>query len=144
MAALAELGPREAAERLLDEHGDAWVSRLAEELDQRLSGRRLERVMRLWGLSRTELGDLFGVSRQAVTKWIANGVPSDRVPTVADVEAITDLLDRYLKRDRIAAVVRRDAPRLGGTSILELVGSGRSSEALRLTRQMFAFGDVHA
>ena len=144
MAALAELGPREAAERLLDEHGDAWVSRLAEELDQRLSGRRLERVMRLWGLSRTELGDLFGVSRQAVTKWIANGVPSDRVPTVADVEAITDLLDRYLKRERIAAVVRRAAPRLGGTSILELVGSGRSSEALRLTRQMFTFGDAHA
>lgn len=144
MTALAELGPREAAERLLDEHGDAWVSKLAAELDQRLSGRRLERVLRLWGLSRAELGGLFGVSRQAVTKWVHDGVPTDRAPTVADVEAITDLLDRYLKRDRIAAVVRRDAPRLGGTSILELVRTGRSSEALRLTRQMFTFGDTHA
>jgi hypothetical protein len=144
MTALAELDPREAAQRLLAEHDDAWVSRLAQELDQHLGRRRLEQVMRLWDLSRTELGGLFGVSRQAVTKWIGDGVPSDRAPTVADVEAITDLLDRYLKRDRIPAVVRRDAARLGGTSIIGLVRSGRSSEALRLTRQMFTFADVHA
>lgn len=144
MTALAELDPREAAARLLDEHGDAWVSQFAQELDQRLSGRQLDRVMRLWRLSRAELGELFGVSRQAVTKWLSDGVPADRSPVVADVEAITDLLDRYLRRDRIAAVVRRDAPRLGGTSIIGLVQSGRSSDALRLTRQMFTFADVHA
>ena len=60
------------------------------------------------------------------------------------MEAITDLLDRYLKRDRIAAVVRRQAPGLGGASLIELVSSGRSREALRLTREMFAFTDVRA
>lgn len=137
------LTPRDAAARLLAEHDDAWVAKLTDELDRHLSARRLERPMRLWQLSRTELGALFGVSRQAVSKWIDSGVPADRVQQVADVEAITDLLDRYLKRDRIAAVVRRQAPGLDGQSLIELVASGRSSDALRLTREMFTFSDVH-
>ncbi|MGI9018518.1 MAG: hypothetical protein ACR2HR_15695 [Euzebya sp.] len=143
MTALAEMDPREAAAQLLAEHDDAWVATLADVLDRRLAGRRLERVMRLWQLSRAELGALFGVSRQAVSKWIADGVPADRAPQAADVDAITDLLARYLKRDRIAAVVRRHAPGLHGMSLIELVTSGRSSEALQLTRQMFTFADLH-
>jgi phage terminase Nu1 subunit (DNA packaging protein) len=108
-----------------------------------LSGRKLERTMRLWRLSRAELGELFGVSRQAVSKWIATGVPADRAGQVADVDAVTDVLSRYLRHDRIAAVVRREAPRLGGRSLLALVAAGRSSEALQLTREMFAFSDLH-
>ncbi len=143
MTTIAELDPRDAASRLLEARGDAWVAELAQELDHRLSGRQLDRVLRVWGLSRTELGELFGVSRQAVSKWIRDGVPSDRATAVADIEAITDLLDRYLKRDRIAAVVRRRADGLGGRSLLELVGAGRTAEALELTRRMFTFGDLH-
>ncbi|MFP4636179.1 MAG: hypothetical protein ACLFRD_09975 [Nitriliruptoraceae bacterium] len=144
MTVEAELDPREAAVQLLTEHDAVWVAKLTDELDRQLSGHGLERVMRLWQLSRAELGELFGVSRQAVSKWIADGVPADRVQQVADVAAITDLLDRYLKRDRIAAVVRRRAPGLEGASLFELVASGRSRDALRLTRQMFTFTDAHA
>jgi hypothetical protein len=144
MSALVDLDPRDAAAALAADHDEAWLTALADALDRRLSGRRLDRVMRLWQLSRTELGALFGVSRQAVTKWLADGVPAERVEQVADVQAITDLLDHYLKRDRIPAVVRRRAPALGSASLLELVVDGQSSEALRLTRQMFAFTDVHA
>lgn len=143
MSALAELDPQDAAARLLAEHDDAWVAELTDELERHRSGRRLTRVMRLWGLSRTELASLFGVSRQAVSKWITDGVPADRTEQVADVEAVTDLLDRYLRRDRIPAVVRRRAPRLDGSSLVELIAAGRSQDALRWTRQMFAFGDVH-
>lgn len=144
MRALAELEPRDAAARLLAEHDDEWVARLAAELDRRMGGRQLERVLRSWDLSRAELGELFGVSRQAVSKWVAGGVPADRAGPVADVVAITDLLSRYLKRERIPAVVRRRAPRLGDRSLLELVGEGRSSEALQRTREMFTFSDLHA
>lgn len=75
---------------------------------------------------------------------MAHGVPGDRAQQVADVGAITDLLERYLTPDRIPAVVRRQAPGLGGASLIELVSSGRSNEALQLTRQMFTFTDVHA
>lgn len=126
------------------EHGDEWVVALADELEQRLGGRRLERVMRHWRLSRTDLGALFGVSRQAVSKWLEDGVPADRVEQVADVQAITDLLTRHVQRDRIPAVVRRPADGLGGRSLIELVSAGRGSQALTLTRRMFTFTDVHA
>jgi hypothetical protein len=78
-----------------------------------------------------------------VTKWIATGVPAERAATVAHGEAMTDLLDRYLKPERIPAVVRRRAPRLDGASLIELVRDGRSDEALRLTRAMFTFTDAH-
>lgn len=143
MTVLADLDPRDAAARLLAEHDDAWVRSLADELDRHLTGHRLERVMRLWKLSRAELGELFGVSRQAVSKWMVNGVPAERAGQVADVEAITDLLGRYLRPDRIPAVVRRRAARLDGKNLIELVTAGRSDEALRLTRQMFTFTDLH-
>lgn len=144
MSALAELDPQDAAARLLAEHDEAWVAALTDELDRHRSGRRLTRVMRRWDLSRTQLASLFGVSRQAVTKWLTDGVPADRAAQVADLEAITDLLEHYLEHERIPAVVRRRAPRLDGASLLELVAAGRSQDALRWTRQMFAFGDVHA
>lgn len=143
MSPLAGLDPRDAAAQLLAEHDDAWVDRLSDELDRQRSGRQIDRVRRLWGLSRAELGEMFGVTRQAVSKWLATGVPPDRSAQVADVEAITDLLVHHLKHDRIPAVVRRSAPRLGDQTLLDLVTAGRSSEALQLTREMFTFADIH-
>ncbi len=144
MPAPTDLDPREAAGRLLADHDDAWVRELTDELVRQQSGRRLERIARSWHLSRRELGELFGVSRQAVTKWTDAGVPAERAVQVAHVDAITDLLERYLKRERIPAVVRRRASRLDGTSLIELVRDGRSDEALRRTRAMFTFTDAHA
>jgi hypothetical protein len=79
-----------------------------------------------------------------VTKWTDAGVPAERAEQVADVDAITDLLERYLKRERIPAAVRRRASRLDGASLIELVRDGRSDEALRRTRTMFTFTDAHA
>ena len=144
MVTLTDLDPREAASRLLAGKDDRWISELTDELLRRKRGRELERVASVWQLSRRELGELFGVSRQAVTKWLDTGVPSDRAEQVADVQAITDLLERYLKRERIPAVVRRAAPKLEGTSLLELVRTGRAHDALLLTRAMLTFTDAHA
>ena len=145
MTTLSTLDPREAARRLVTEQGDAgWLSAFADELDRRLAREQLTRVMAVWQLSRSELGRLFGVSRQAVTKWLHDGVPAERLPQVADLAATSDLLVRYLKRDRISAVVRRPAPNLDGRSLLDLVMDGRTAEALAAARRMFAFGDLHA
>ena len=139
-----DLGPREAAAQLAAAHDPAWLAQLTDELDRRLRAGGLERIMRRWSLSRAELGALFGVSRQAVSKWLTSGVPGERVEQVATVAAITDLLERHVKADRIPAVVRRRSPGLGDRSLLELVSQGHSSEALEFTRQMFTFTDVHA
>ncbi len=144
MATVTDLDPRDAAARLVAEHDGPWVIRFAEELERRLGGRDLDRIMQRWNLSRAELGSLFGVSRQAVSRWIVGGVPAERAEQVADVAAITDLLERHLKRDRIPAVVRRRAPALGGSSLIDLVSAGSHRDALRLTREMFTFTDLHA
>jgi hypothetical protein len=66
------------------------------------------------------------------------------VEAVSDLAAATDLLVRYLKRDRIPAVVRRRSALLDGRSLLELAAAGRTRDLLRACRDMFRFGDAHA
>jgi hypothetical protein len=114
-----------------------WMNRFLTELDLVADRSQLGRVLDAWGLSKAEAGRMFGVSRQAVDKWLQRGVPADRRVTVADLHAVTDLLLRYLKRDRVPAVVRRPADRLEGGSMLDWARSGRTAELLSYTRQMF-------
>jgi len=138
---IAELDPRAAAALVVDssEGREAWLDEFAAQLDRMRAGEALARVLQVWGLSQSAAGRLFGVSRQAVSKWLAAGVPEERVESVADLAAATDLLVRYLKRDRIPAVVRRQAAALGGRSLLELVEAGQTRQVLAACRDMFAF-----
>ena len=127
MTAVRGSNPRDMATQLLAQHDHEWVAEFADELDRRLSGRQVWRIMRVWGLSRTAAGELFGVSRQAVSKWLAEGVPAERAEQTADIAAITDLLSHYVKRDRIPAVVRRRAPGLEGMSLVELIAAAAAA-----------------
>lgn len=117
----------------------AWLDAFSEALDRRRAGHQLETVLAVWGLSQSEAARRLGVSRQAVSKWLAGGVPADRVEALADLSAATDLLVRSLRRDRIPAVVRRPAPALGGESLLDLVGRGETRAVLDACRTMFDF-----
>ena len=88
-------------------------------------------------LSETELGRLFGVSRQAVGQWRERGVPSSRMTRVTTVAAVCDLLGHRLKRERIPGVARRPAKTYGGLSMLEMIERGREDELLTLVRRSF-------
>jgi predicted transcriptional regulator len=136
-----DLDPRDAASRLIAAHADdaEWLDAFAVELDRRRAASSLARTLGVWQLSQSDAARLFGVSRQAVSKWLEQGVPADRVETVADLAAATDLLVHYLKRDRVPAVVRRAVPALEGRSLLDLLGAGLSGELLQACRGMFAF-----
>jgi predicted transcriptional regulator len=101
-------------------------------------------VLDVWGLSASEASRLFGVSRQAVSKWLVQGVPSERIETVGDLTAATDLLVRYLKPDRIPATVRRKASHVGDRSLLDLVATGDSGGVLEACRAMFDFSGAQA
>lgn len=146
LSTLIEGDPRAAAAALIEAHRghSDWLDEFADAFDRHRAGADLERVLRIWGLSRTEAGKLFGVSRQAVSKWIDHGVPADRAEQLADMARTTDLLVRHLKRDRIPAVVRRQAPALDGRSLVELLEASGPAAVLEATREMFTFGDVHA
>jgi hypothetical protein len=69
----------------------------------------LERLMDFFDLSKSELGRLFGVRRQAVDGWLANGVPAERQEKLGVMLALADLM--ALRPTRCAA--RRAAPGRG-------------------------------
>jgi DNA-binding XRE family transcriptional regulator len=97
----------------------------------------LDPIAETFELTETELGRLFGVSRQAVGQWRERGVPSNRMAKVTTVAAIGDLLGRQLKPARIPGVARRPADAYGGLSMLEMIERGREDELLTLVRRSF-------
>jgi predicted transcriptional regulator len=143
---LKRLPPAKAAQTILEAHpGDGtWLDEFSELLDRRRAGRALRRILGVWGLSQSEAARLFGVTRQAVSKWLVGGVPAERSEAVADLAAATDLLVRHLKRDRIPAVVRRRARALGGSSLIDLLAASRTHDVLEACRSMFDFEAAHA
>ncbi len=97
----------------------------------------LLRLLTLFALSKSELGRLFGVTRQSIDGWLAHGVPSDRQEKLATLLALADLLERKLKPRRIPGVARRPAEAYGGGTMLELIASDRQRELLELVRESF-------
>lgn len=128
VAALRELGgaPGVAAPGGLSElgRGDRAVQWRVATLDA-ITGRLepLERIRTALELSETELGSLFGVSRQAVAQWREKGIPANRADALAHVLQTVDLLDRKIAAGRLPLIARRPADRLGGKSILQSLAS---------------------
>ena len=111
--------------------GDAdMLRRIVDRLDHQLNAGPLQRTVRLWDISATQLGEMFGISRQAASKWLAEGAPAGRRDQVAILGQATDLLDQWVKRERIPAVVRRPVEVLGGRTRLDVALTGEF-EALR-------------
>ncbi|HZI98048.1 MAG TPA: hypothetical protein VFD41_11050 [Actinomycetales bacterium] len=137
MALTAGLDPDQLAEVVATERDTAYVDALRLALARQQPA--LQRLRQVWELSTVELAAMFGVSRQAVARWLERGVPRDRRPAVADMMAATDLLVRHLRGDRIPAVVRRPMPAYGGRSLVELAASDRREQVLPAVRAMFAF-----
>lgn len=145
VAWVVEEDPKRLASELVAASRDrpGWLAAFAGELESQALVDSLRRFLGVWGLSASEASRLFGVSRQALSKWLTQGVPTDRTEMVADLAAATDTLVRYLKLDRIPATVRRKAARLGGRSLLDLVAAGDSRGTLEACRAMFDFSTVH-
>lgn len=143
---IVEEDPRKLASQLVEASRSrpGWLAAFAGELESQVLVDQLRRLLGVWGLSASEASRLFGVSRQALSKWLSHGVPADRLEMVADLAAATDLLVLHLKLDRIPAAVRRKAPRLGGRSLLDLVAARDSSGVLEASRAMFDFSAVQA
>jgi transcriptional regulator with XRE-family HTH domain len=106
-------------------------------LDQLTEGEPLRGIMIALDINLTELGELFGVSRQAVAQWLEQGVPSDRQAKVATVAAICDLLERKLKTGRLPGVARRPAPAYGDRTMLQLIADDEHEWLLESVRESF-------
>ena len=135
--ALRKLTPARAAAKVADESTQEWAVAFLAELERRVRVNPLDRVMATWDISAAGAGRIFGVSRQAVAKWLAHGVPEERAVAIADLAAATDVLLRYVKADRIPAVVRRPSQRLGGVSLLDVAEAGRYAEVRTQVTELF-------
>jgi len=137
-----KLDPREAAARVAEAAAagqTGWLDEFAENLDRYRASHALTRILDTWGLSQSQAAEIFGISRQAISKWLKRGAPADRAGSIADLSAATDLLVHFLKRDRIPAVVRRKAAACGNRSLLQLFESGDTQAVLAACRAMFRF-----
>ncbi|MGI9609965.1 MAG: hypothetical protein ACR2NL_06690 [Acidimicrobiia bacterium] len=123
------VAPEEMAQDLVDSAEVDWLRELVDALDRQVRVGPLQRLNSLWDLSNAGAARLFGVTRQAYAKWVLSGPPPSRADDVARVAMITDVLDRYVRRERIPAVVRRQAPMLGNQSIIEVLEAGRYQDA---------------
>ena len=139
-----QIAPELAAEALFTahQHEQAWLDAFAYSLDRRRAAASLKHVLTVWDLSQSDAARLFGVSRQAISKWLDQGAPPDRAVLIADLSAATDLLTHYLKRDRIPAVVRRPIGALRSVSLMDLLASADTQALLATCREMFSFGQV--
>jgi len=132
--------PRAATLPRLDEDPDAllrFTRRVALELY--VGGSDLRRVRDTFGLSTTELGRLFGVSRQAAAGWLEDRPPAGRAAKAACLAALADVLARRLKPARIPGVVRAPAPAYEGRSMLELIAADRHEWLLAAVRESFDY-----
>jgi hypothetical protein len=103
----------------------------------RLNPNPVERLQEAFELSKTEFGELFGVSRQAVDGWIEAGVPGDRQEKLSVMLSLVDLLERKLKPGRLPGIARRPANAYGGETMLALIRDDRHSELLEKVRASF-------
>lgn len=129
--------PEKLARELLESADAEWLRDLVDVLDREIRTDPLRRLVALWDLSNAAAGRIFGVSRQAFSKWLSSGPPADRLDDIVEVDNITSLLDRYVKRERIPAVVRRPAPKLGGRSLIEALEAGEYEQAADVMTETF-------
>lgn len=101
------------------------------------AGTGLEGVMAAWQLSVADVARLFGVARQAVQQWLSGGVPPARLPKLAMVRRVADLLERNLQPDRIPAIVRTPADAYGDRSMLQMIGDDDHDELLASVERSF-------
>jgi hypothetical protein len=94
------------------------------------AGTGLESLLAAWQMTVTEMATLFGVRRQAVGQWLDVGVPAIRLPKLATMQRVAELLERNLLAERVPAVVRAPSDRWHGATMLELVAADRHEELL--------------
>lgn len=100
-------------------------------------GEPLREIMAALDLNLTELGALFGISRQAAAQWVERGVPADRQAKVATLAATCDLLERSLKPGRLPGIARRRAEAYGDRTMLELIADDEHEWLLGSVRDSF-------
>jgi hypothetical protein len=101
---------------------------------------KIERVATLLALSPSELARMLDVSREGLRRWLTgSAVAPDRWPTIDELNETVDQLAKYIKPDRLPAVVRRPADSLGGATPLDWLVARRYRDLLATYRRALSY-----
>lgn len=101
--------------------------------------RRLYAIQRAFQVNARELGELFGVTRQAVDQWMQRGVPAERFADVDRVAELAGELSNTFKRDRLPSIVRAPLPGLENASILDTIRIRGTARAFELVDRLHSW-----
>lgn len=139
-------GLRQECVRPSDEIDEYFFSRFCKALAQAQQDMEgsdpLRRTMETLNLSKSDVGHLMGVSRQAVDKWLLAGPPADRAPKIGAIAELADILRYRLLPGLPEKVVRRSADAYAGRTMLELIANDEHEWLLRTTKDSFDFSRV--
>ena len=137
--------PKECAQPR-DEIDEYFFSRfckaLAQAQQEREHSEPLRRAMDTLSLSKSDVAQLMGVSRQAVDKWLLAGPPAERAPKIGAITELADILGYRLLPGLPAEVVRRPAEAYDGRTMLELIANDEHEWLLQNTKDTFDFTRV--
>lgn len=117
----------------------AAIGRIYERVYARRGLRGLTRIERTFALSKSALGRLFGISRQAVDEWLAKGVPAGRAADVGRIADLAGALERRFIPERVPQIARAAIPGLGGRSILDALAADGPVPVLELLERAFSY-----
>lgn len=103
----------------------------------------LDKIRGIFDLSETELGELFAVSRQAISHWRVHGIPPHRAADVDRVAELAQYLAREFMPERLPQIVRTRGlnadDSLAGHSFLEVLRTQGVMPIYRHLEQLFAY-----
>ncbi len=102
-------------------------------------GTAAAKIRRAFDINLTELGRLFGVSRQAVAQWPEGEIPAGKRGKAGVILATADLLEHRLKSGRLPLVARKPAAAYGGLTMVEMIEQDRHEELLDSVRNSFDY-----
>ena len=106
---------------------------------ERVGADALDEIRSVFGLSESDLAGLFAVSRPAVGRWRAGGVPVERG---ADVDRVRELAAYFHRRfipSRIPQIVRTPGRGLGGKSVLTVISESGVEPVYGYLERLFAY-----
>lgn len=116
---------------------DETAALLASHLERLMSGQPLERIERVWDLTRGQVATMFGVHWRTYESWKRDGMPHGYISGVELVDDATQILVSHVRLDRIPELVRSPLVQLDDRSLVELLEQGRFRQVRNEVVAMF-------
>ena len=104
--------------------------------------RLLDEIRSIFGLTESDLADLFGVRRQSVAEWREYGVPTQRLATLEHVAGLAKVLRKEIILTHIPEIVRRKDSWLDDKSILQVIANDGVDRVYAYLHRLFTYRGV--